>query len=111
MVGEVSVCSGVVRMLGKPAGHAVLGGSQRPGFPGQMPGIGRPGMVDSVQPFSEILQGVLQCVHLNLVSGGKGSAVSDGGSIANLGDGLGSIANLGDGLSVRHFPMNRSSSS
>ena len=62
MVNEVSVCSGVVRVLGKPAGHAALGGSQRPGFPGQMPGIGRPGMVDSVQPFSEILQGVLQCV-------------------------------------------------
>ena len=62
MVKEVSVCSGVVRVLGKPAGHAALGGSQRPGFLGQMPGIGRPGMVDSVQPFPEVLQGVLQGV-------------------------------------------------
>ena len=62
MVSESLIRSGVVRVLCQPMGHATLGSSQRPGFLSQMPGIGRPGMVNSVQPFSEVLQGVLQCV-------------------------------------------------
>ena len=62
MVNEVSVCSGVVRVLGKPTGQAALGGSQGPGFLGQVSSIGRPGMVNPVKPFPEVLQGVPQGV-------------------------------------------------
>ena len=62
MVSESLICSGVVRVLGKPKGHATLGGSQRPGFLSQMSSIGRPGVVDSVKPFPEVLQCVSRCV-------------------------------------------------
>ena len=49
-------------MLGKPTGQAALGGSQGPGFLGQVSSIGRPGVVNSVKPFPEVLQGVPQGV-------------------------------------------------
>ena len=62
MVNEVSVCSRVVRVLGKPMGQAALGGSQGPGFLGQVSSIGRAGMVNPVEPFPEVLQGALQGV-------------------------------------------------